>query len=415
MSSDADVAGTANGSILPAVNANGSHGTKRKLDESTMDLKDTGMDDTPSILQQPDLPEFSLTSARSPTHDEQSAKHSDDKRGSQDWQMVDNGRAKKKAKKIPKPESGNYPAFDFSETSCRLAAQIKISDLQSLVLYVLTDGPSPQFVSIRHRPEIRKVVVLMVPGLEKFDFLPTAKRGVLKRDANGQLSPDEYYPVKLKPENLPDALQPFADMFPLLWPVRTPGDDRFSKMHSPLHAMLTAPSERSKEDKKWTKQKGKAQSAKEPKGWQNSRTPIHEFIHTAEELLENDYTLHPAMYKDKEDKSMLADFRKTEGLSTDHGWADTRVEDFDDGMVPESNYEKGSITAGRDVYAMDCEMCMTGENEFSLTRISLMNWDGTVALDELVKPEKPIIDYVTQYVQLHMSKTLLIIAVGILA
>jgi RNA exonuclease 1 len=45
---------------------------------------------------------------------------------------------------------------------------------------------------------------------------------------------------------------------------------------------------------------------------------------------------------------------------------------------------------------MDCEMCMTGENEFSLTRISVVGWDGSVIIDELVKPAKPITDYVTQ-------------------
>ena len=393
MTSEAKLTNERKASTIPSLSTDGGHGTKRKID--TMDLADDGLDQPQHKLQQPDLPNFSLTSAIPHSRDKGSAK-SEDKRNSQDWRTIDNGRAKKKAKKIPKPESSNYPAFDFSESACRLAAQIKISDLQSLVLYVLTDGPAPQFVSIRHRPEIRKVVVLMVPGLEKYDFLPTAQRGVPKRDANGQLSPDEYYPLKLKSENLPDALAPFADMFPLLWPVRTPGDDRFSKMHSPLHAMLTAPAERSKEDKKWTKQKGKAQSAKEPKGWQNSRTPIPEFIHAAEELLENDYTLHPAMYESQEDKSMLAEFRKTEGLSIDHGWVDTNVEKFEDGTVPDSDFEQGSLTAGRTVFAMDCEMCMTGDNEFSLTRISLVSWDGTVALDELVKPDKPIIDYVTQ-------------------
>ena len=31
----------------------------------------------------------------------------------------------------------------------------------------------------------------------------------------------------------------------------------------------------------------------------------------------------------------------------------------------------------------------------ALTRISIVGWDGTVIMDELVKPDKPIIDYLT--------------------
>jgi RNA exonuclease 1 len=42
-------------------------------------------------------------------------------------------------------------------------------------------------------------------------------------------------------------------------------------------------------------------------------------------------------------------------------------------------------------------MCKTGENDFELTRISLVSWDGSVLLDELVKPEKPITDYLTRF------------------
>ncbi|SZF06076.1 unnamed protein product [Blumeria hordei] len=46
---------------------------------------------------------------------------------------------------------------------------------------------------------------------------------------------------------------------------------------------------------------------------------------------------------------------------------------------------------------MDCEMCMTGESNFSLTRISIVSWDGSVLMDELVKPAEPITNYLTQY------------------
>jgi RNA exonuclease 1 len=85
-----------------------------------------------------------------------------------------------------------------------------------------------------------------------------------------------------------------------------------------------------------------------------------------------------------------------EPQAAERGWVDTLVAKLADGAPAEDEIEAGSITAGREVLAMDCEMCMTGENEFSLTRISIVGWDGSVIMDELVKPAKPIIDYVTQ-------------------
>jgi RNA exonuclease 1 len=370
----------------------GSNNKKRKnREESTSNQ--LGINQTLSLLRQPDLPEFHLTSSRRPSQDSESSKD-EEANSSHEWQTVENGRPKKKAKKIPKANSSNYPAIEFG-VDARLQSQIKISDLQNLVLYILADGTSPQFVSVRHRPQIRKVVVLMVPGLEKSMFDTKLRERTEADDPHyrdrNYTSPDEYYPSRLKSDKLPSSLKPFADMFELLWPVKTPGDDKYAKMHSPLHAMLTAPLPKDKEDKK---QKGVKQ-AREPRGWKNTRTPITEFIHMPEELLENDYVLHPASYDNHEDKLALREQRRSSGMSQDHGWVDTLVNLFDDGLVPESEIESGSITAGRKILAIDCEMCMTGEKEFSLTRISVVGWDGSVVLDELVKPEKPITDYLT--------------------
>jgi RNA exonuclease 1 len=370
----------------------GSNGRKRKFEEESHIEHVHG---AMASLQR--LPEFNLTSTRRPSQDLGSPKD-DEGNSSQEWQTVGH-RAKKKAKKIPKAHSKNYPSIQFSK-ECRLNSQIKISDLQGLVLYILADGSAPQFVSVRHRPEIRKVVVLMVPGLEMSMFdAKSADNDSSKMQSNDRKyrSPDDYYPNRLKSDRLPESLQQFADMFEHIWPVRTPGDDKYAKMHSPLHAMLTAPLPKSKEEKSWNKNRKGATPAKEPHGWKNSRTPITEFIHTPDILLENDYTLHPAAYDDENDRKSLLEHRKSTGVSEDNGWVDTFVKRFADGTSPDDEIEAGSITAGRDVLAMDCEMCMTGENEFSLTRISVVGWDGSVVMDELVKPAKPIIDYVTQY------------------
>lgn len=369
---------------------------KRKRRDSTSDNL-LGMGSTLSLLRQPDLPAFNLTDANRCSPEPRPAAP-EPAVSAPEWQTVEH--ASKKQKKIPKAHSSNYPSITFS-TDSRLQSQIKISDLQNLVLYLLADGTAPQWVSVRHRPQIRKVVVLMVPGLEKNTFGWGDKRetsdGNADADRQGERTdyrpdnPDTYYPRKLATEKLASAVQPFANMFEHIWPVKTPGDDKYYRMHSPLHAMLTAPMSTRSEEKK----KG-AKPAREPQGWRNTRTVVTEYISSAEELMENEYTLHPAMYDNEQEKAGLQALRRSNGTSTDDGWVNTKIGSFADGTPSDGEIEQGSLTAGREVIAMDCEMCMTGSKEFSLTRISLVRWDGTVLLDELVKPDKPIIDYVTQ-------------------
>ncbi|KAM0564012.1 hypothetical protein ACHAPJ_000220 [Fusarium lateritium] len=299
-----------------------------------------------------------------------------------EWQVV--SRATKKLKKLPKPGK-NYPTIALSPNA-RLQSKINISQLRDLVTYIFADGPGPQWIGITHRPAFRKIVAIMIPGLEEAMFKHTVDfdtyNDTLKEENAVTTSPDDYYPRKLTKERLPEALQPFADMFTHLWPVKTPGDDRHGKMHSPLAAFLTTPTPK---DKTGTK-KG-VKPASEPSGWKNERTPVTEFLCSVDDLSDNGYLVHPALL---------------EGVAKDQfvtppGWVITNVEKLEDGQAPEEEIQKGSITEGRELLALDCEMCMTGENEFSLTRLSIVDWTGNVVLDELVKPDKPIIDYVTQF------------------
>ncbi|KAM5356137.1 hypothetical protein ACJ41O_002783 [Fusarium nematophilum] len=301
-----------------------------------------------------------------------------------EWQVV--SRANKRQKKVPKPGK-NYPTIAFSPNA-RLQSKINISHLRDLVTYIFADGPGPQWIGITHRPAFRKIVAIMVPGLEEamfkegIDYATYNNDGVAKEENTVATSPDDYYPRPLKKDRLSEALQPFADMFTHLWPVKTPGDERHGKMHSPLATFLTTPAPKDKNGKKGVK------PASEPQGWKNERTPITEFLCTADELSDNGYLVHPAL---------LPEGPPRDSFVAPEGWVVTKVDKLEDGQVPGEEVQKGSITVGREVLALDCEMCMTGENEFSLTRISIINWTGDVVLDELVKPDKPIIDYVTQF------------------
>ncbi|KAI1213978.1 exonuclease [Annulohypoxylon truncatum] len=308
------------------------------------------------------------------------------------WQTVDRRSKKpkkeKKEKKIPNPQSTNYPSITFNYNA-KLQSKIALDSLRNLILYIFSEGTAPQWVAISQRPQFRKIVAIMVPGLEEAMFkqdvdFATYNDQPLDLDQRPRVmtSPDDYYPRLLKKDELPNILKDFADMFPHLWPVKTPGNEKFGHIRSPLGTILTAPIEKTKEEK------GKGvQAAKEPKGWKDQRTRITEFLTMPEDFQTNGYILHPAC--------IPAERRKN--YQDLDGWVHTNVEDFTDGDIPEDEIQQGSITAGREILALDCEMCVTGPDEYSLTRISLVSWDGTIVLDELVKPDKPIIDYVTRF------------------
>lgn len=319
---------------------------------------------------------------RSPMDDSQEGQA-----GGDGWQTVER-HPKKKSKKTPKPDGSNYPAITFS-SQARLQSKINLNQLRDLVVYIMADGTAPQWVSVRHRPQFRKIVTVLVPGLEEAMFKPNADYASYNSTRSSQVtdrtvtSPDDYYPRILNKDRLPDAVKPFADMFTHLWPCRATGDDKQGRMHSPIATFLTAPTPKSADDKG---KKG-PKPVKDPQGWTNTRTRITEFILTPEQYIENGFSVHPCLLKNGHER---------EALNQDD-WVHTNVEKWEDGEVPESEIQQGSITAGRDILAIDCEMCMTGEKEFSLTRISAVSWDGSVVLDELVKPDKPITDYVTRF------------------
>ncbi|KUI62311.1 hypothetical protein VP1G_09435 [Cytospora mali] len=332
------------------------------------------------------------TSLRSEPSTGEKRSRSDD--GQQDgndqseWQTIER-RPNKKSKKTPKPDGSNYPSITFS-SQARLQSKININQLRDLVLYIMADATAPQWVSVRHRPHFRKVVTILVPGLEeamfkpKVDFVAYNKKTLVQAAERLVTSPDDYYPRPLTESGLPEALKPFAQMFSHLWPVKATGDDRQGRMHSPITTFLTAPAPKSSEDKG---KKG-PKPVRDPQGWQNVRTSITEFILTPEQYVENGFFVHPCLLKDQQQR---------EAFKNQEGWVHTSVDKFEDGDAPEKEIQQGSVTAGREVLAIDCEMCMTGEKEFSLTRISVVSWDGTVLMDELVKPDKPIIDYVTRF------------------
>ncbi|XP_062035679.1 RNA exonuclease 5 isoform X3 [Lepus europaeus] len=56
----------------------------------------------------------------------------------------------------------------------------------------------------------------------------------------------------------------------------------------------------------------------------------------------------------------------------------------------------GSVTENSPLFGLDCEMCLTSKGR-ELTRVSLVAEGGTCIMDELVKPDNKILDYLTRF------------------
>ena len=318
-------------------------------------------------------------------------------------------------------EKTKYPELIYIDG--KLQSQIHIHHLQNLLLYCFADGTAPQWISVKHSGHMRKAVILMVPGLEIGMFDGTVpldpsttnatdaskdqveeleqpvdqKVADFERWKQGKPLEDRshlFNPRPLEYECLPEQLRLMAKLFRHVWPVKAPGDTKFNKLHSPLQGILLCPLPKSKETHPKTKG---PQPPRVDKSFVSQRTPITKFISTLDELRESDYPLHPALFASVDDKAENAEVRQRNKQTTEDGWVDTDVLSLEAGDVPESEIEQGSMTAGRHILSLDCEMCLTKDNLYELARISIVNWDGEVVVDELVKPAHPVTNYLTQY------------------
>ncbi|ODV96941.1 hypothetical protein PACTADRAFT_48731 [Pachysolen tannophilus NRRL Y-2460] len=213
-----------------------------------------------------------------------------------------------------------------------------------LLLYLLTDtNVVPNWVSAINKTAIQRVLFLFVPGLTANDF------GY--EDFINDISPKIVNPI--------EKLSFFKEQFEYVFPLQSPGSK--DSLVSSYSALTNVPL--TKKEKEKLK---KAQ--KEIK----SDTILPDLVMNLEQLIQNNYPIHPLS------PNITEKFKEQNFLK--EGWVDTM--EFD---------HEGSHT-----FALDCEMCDAAIGKV-LTRISLIDFNNNVIMDELVKPKEEIIDYVTAY------------------
>jgi len=345
-----------------------------------------------------------------------------------------------------KPKKEKQVVRDVPElcvSPAKLKRVIRVSDLQELVLWLLADGVAPQWLLVKRKQDIKKVVVVMVPGLDMAlldgtvdltganepvdedmgevverenvennstaatqcepmdDILAgcdveegevmeedkpveeEAEWTVVGNKKNPDAKPFSFYPSLLAGRSLALCLTPLRNIFTHVWPTKTDGDDKYNKIHSPISHFLNCPVD-------------KKAPSNLPKHRSTSRIGITQLLMTPEELYDNEYPMHSSVLRRMRQEQGATeesqdDVKERERLKTE-GWVETDVM----GMEDDTHNEAGSITEGRKIYSVDCEMCNT-EVGPELTRISVIGWDDKVVYDTLVKPDRPIVDYLTQY------------------
>ncbi|KAF8149431.1 hypothetical protein B0H34DRAFT_733720 [Crassisporium funariophilum] len=236
---------------------------------------------------------------------------------------------------------------------------IAVDDVRDLILHLIADSPPPNWLRIDNAKQIQKVVALLIPGLTP-DIL-----SLPPFPTSATVNPNLPLSIPLLPPPSSDAGAESAASIPFIastfshaCPTRAPGDQ--TRMHSVLSSFFTGPVSGEEKKRRLTQ---RVQSEN------NKDDPIR-YLLTLEQMIENDYPI----------PSYMADvFEKPSG------WVET--------PEPPVNHSK----KGQKIYAIDCEMCITEDGK-ELTRVCIIDvTSGIVIYDQLVKPTKPIIDYLTRW------------------
>ena len=327
-----------------------------------------------------------------------------------EWQTVSrkNKKNKKNGKQtedthfspMPNDEVPNQPSIKFNT---KYTAPISVQDLQNLVFYVLAEGVAPTWLALQNAKRCKKVVFLTVPGLDKSMLFDTngqwkdiangGGNGIRQNGGNGTNTTLQTPFGEITETNMLSDAKLLASTFTHVLPVRCPGDTRFSKVHSPIQAMLIAPTPVNNEGKK-VKSSRSAPDEKAP----GVKIPITRLLHTTEELQDAEYPIHPALLIDPQDLASELERRTQMHVTQETDWVNSNITSLDAIQPYDTTITaRTDLSLGLPIYSLDCEMVLTTDKVYSLARVTLLDWSGHTALDKYVLPKLLVSDYFTQY------------------
>jgi RNA exonuclease 1 len=219
---------------------------------------------------------------------------------------------------------------------------------------MLDDISQPEWIEVRNKSCVRACVAVVVPGLspQTFNIEPT----------HGSEGKKMRRLTDLDSTPLPN----LAKIFKYMWLPKAPGTN--TQLFSPVTSFLNVPlsaSQNIHRAREQSKQKG--MTFPRLKLMVGEHIDVETLLMNPVEMRNAGYPIHPL----HEDGLPELDVVCTPSVTEDAGRRKT-------------------------VIGIDCEMCKT-EAGSEITRVTLVDFQGNTLYDELVKPENPIIDYLTTY------------------
>ncbi|THU83469.1 ribonuclease H [Dendrothele bispora CBS 962.96] len=280
-----------------------------------------------------------------------------------EWTKVE--KKKKKEKKTKLKMETTQPRFMYSNSDiARRHHAIGIEEIRDLALHIIADSPPPNWLRVDNAALIPKVVTLLIPGLTSdvlsLPPLPTSAT------ANPNLPISIPLPPRDVPGNAQTGIPFIASTFSHACPTRAPGDQ--TRMHSILSTFFSCPITNAEKQRRMQQQQ-------QQNGRERDQDPS-QYVLSVEQMIENEYPV-PSY--------MSSVFEKTPG------WVETPEQPEESLLTPSEGKPKPKV------YGIDCEMCLTEDGK-ELTRVCVVDFHtGKVVYDTLVKPAKPILDYLTRW------------------
>ena len=252
---------------------------------------------------------------------------------------------KKKLKKSQEPPTFELVTSASADKKHPSIKKLSLTNIRDLIIHIFNKGLNNNlsWIRLKQITEIKKVVFCFVPGLVTDEFL----------EPNSTHRDDKFVPMSetLKTEGL----EFFNKTFDSLIQVTAPGskDSLFLALHTLTNVPLTKKEKKDQID-----------------SLRKAKLTLWNLLLNKEDMIQNNYPIHSNLVENDEHLN-----------NTDsYGWVQTKKFDHE----------------GSHTFALDCEFCQTASGKV-LTRISLINFQGEVVIDQFVKPDEVITDYLTKY------------------